>query len=228
MGRRAAKRGMSVLAGTALWLISGLSRATLCGDGIVSPPEQCEPRATAFCDEACTSVGSAACSACGTGACAATLLPGCSPVGGPQGSSVCYDLLQCVYASHCMDTSTSLLSKCYCGSLSTVACGAAPLPNSGLPGAPDGACAGLIQQAYNLTSLAQPLALRLDDPTYPGSYANARLTCEKNNCATQCLGAAVVAVPAPTPASGFWSWAAIALSLLGIGGPLARRARRWA
>lgn len=225
MHRKSTQVGWGWACGAALLFFSGSAFATLCGDGHLDPGEQCEPASVGFCSEACASIAPANCASCSTNSCASKILNGCSPVGDFGGSHVCYDLLHCVYATDCLDTTSNLMAKCYCGDLSVTDCSAAPLPNSGLPGAANGPCAMLIQQAFNLTTSAQPLVNRFTDPAYPGYYAVARLTCEKASCQASCF-APLAATPAPAPASPLWSAAVLALGLLCVGAQATKVIRR--
>jgi hypothetical protein len=209
------RRVTAALVGAAFALVVGNAHADVCGDGVLTPLEECEPPLTPSCSEACESIGTASCNACSTSSCGSQRIAACSPVGGAQGSELCFDVLQCVYESGCLDNATSILTRCYCGTLGPAACAAAPLPSSGEPGSANGPCALAIQRAFGWTTAMQPLSLT--NPSQPGSYAVARLQCEKSSCGSSCFGAPAAPGPAPAPASPAWMLLPLAFGLFGAG-----------
>ena len=192
--------------------------APLCGDGIVAAcGEQCEPPGQAFCNNQCQSVNNDACNLCSSAQCSDLDVEGCSPVGGASGSQACYDVLRCVYQTHCDDAPGIGVGKCFCGSLPSSACQVAPLTG---PGSPDGACAALMAASLQAATSVDVLR-RLSDLSFPGGWALRRFECEKALCKAACVPAAVVQ-PVPAPASSAWSAAVLALGLLAAGTMAAR------
>jgi hypothetical protein len=171
-----------------------------CGDGVVAGTEQCDagtgtnanpvqaPSRT--CANQCFSISTAACVACEqAGDCASSsdncLGPASAPFNKTQ-QDQCFAVSKCVQDSNCLDGSGSL-GKCYCGSLATTACQAAPYDLTAT-GAPNGPCAAVMQAgAPGVTSNSVMLS-GLTTKSRPTGAAGQRLNCDKTdaNCAPLC------------------------------------------
>lgn len=90
--------------------------------------------------------------------------------------SACFAVMRCIQNSNCLD-GAGTLGKCYCGTLSTTACGSAPFAGAG---SPDGACVNEIKAgAPTLTSNSAILASLGNGKDFPSSAATQRLSCQK-------------------------------------------------
>ena len=164
-----------------------------CGNGTVETGETCDvPKSDAdnygvLCSNTCYTVGTKACVDCeNADACAEQIHncagPAAKPFTEPQ-IAACFAVMRCVQKSNCLD-GTGSLGKCYCGTLDTGKCGAAPFTGAG---SPDGACvkeiqAGMLDVTTNTAALGG-----LTTPVRPAGAAMQRLNCQKvslNNGAT--------------------------------------------
>jgi len=110
-------------------------------------------------------------------------------LGGPftaAETTLCFDVTQCIQASNCLD-GTGSLGKCYCGTLSTAACGAAPFDLTAT-GAPNGPCAAIIQQGNPGVTTNSAILGGLTNKARPAGAAGQRLNCDKTDpaCAPLC------------------------------------------
>jgi hypothetical protein len=169
-----------------------------CGDGVTSGAEECDagtnpvapfPVTSRLCSAACESISTQPCVDCEqAGDCFASS-DNCL---GPQSSftlsqqQLCTDVMQCVQDSDCLN-GTGSLGQCYCGTLSTAACGAAPFDLTA-PGAPNGPCAALIQQGSPGLSSNTAILGGLTNKSRPAGAAGQRLNCQKADpaCAAVC------------------------------------------
>ena len=165
-----------------------------CGNGKLDGGEECEPPSTNTCSDDCKRVVDDACASCEEteidGACAQ--LPGCLAFDGAL-RSLCYDVMECVRKSNCADggVGTTGLTNCFCGSLSTSSCVAAPSSGAG---APAGACASLIRQGTTNSggtpATNSEVLTRILDNTFPAGAAIERLNCQWGiktfDCHTKC------------------------------------------
>jgi hypothetical protein len=172
----------------------------VCGNGAVTGTEECDAGTgttsspvevtSRTCSAKCESWSTTACVECEqAGDCFASS-DNCL---GPQGSftiaqqKLCTDVSQCIQDSNCLDGAGSTLGKCYCGTLSTAACSAAPFDLTA-PGAPNGPCAAIMQAgATGVTSNTQMLAA-FTNKSRPTGAAGQRLNCDKTDpvCAPIC------------------------------------------
>jgi hypothetical protein len=159
-----------------------------CGNGTTEGCEACDTSSTdtanygAACSTDCAyKVSTQACIDCETaGDCVASQLNCIDPQFTDQQKALCFALLHCIQASNCMDGTgtTNGAGKCYCGSLTTAACSAAPFDLT-KAGAPSGACAALIQAGMpDLSSNAAVLG-NLTANKRPAGAAMQRLNCQK-------------------------------------------------
>jgi len=168
---------------------------TVCGNGLVDGTEQCDNgmdgtpwKGDRVCSNACKNVVSQACVDCEqAGDCSSSSDNCMGPSATPfslENVGLCYQVFECLHDSHCMD-GTGSFGKCYCGDLSTAACGAAPFDLS-KAGAPNGPCAEIMQLgAPGVTSnsvIIGPFA-----KSRPLGAAGQRINCEKT--ATECADA---------------------------------------
>lgn len=169
-----------------------------CGDDIVAGAEECDDgtgtnaspvvATSRLCSAKCETVSTTTCVECEQATDCFASSDNCL---GPSGSfslaqqTLCTDVMQCIQDSNCLDGSGSL-GKCYCGTLGTAACQAAPFDLTA-PGAPNGPCAALMQQGSpGVTSNAGILG-GLTTKSRPGGAAGQRLNCQKNTeCAPIC------------------------------------------
>jgi hypothetical protein len=170
-----------------------------CGDGVTGGAEQCDDgtgtnaapvvATSRLCANSCEVVSTPDCVTCEqAGDCFASS-DNCL---GPNGSfsvaqqKLCTDVMQCIQDSNCLD-GTGSLGKCYCGTLSTAACGAAPFDLTA-PGAPNGPCAALMQQGSPGVTTNSAILGGLTNKSRPGGAAGQRLNCQKNDqaCAPIC------------------------------------------
>jgi hypothetical protein len=163
-----------------------------CGNGTVEANEECDDSGPSrLCSDACETVSTQACVDCEqAGDCFASSDnckgPAAKPFT-PEQVGICYDVLQCIQDSSCFTGVSSTLGKCYCGTLGTAACGAAPFDLS-KPGAPNGPCAAIMQLGNpGLTSNSAILG-GLTTKSRPAGAAGQRLNCQKTDeiCAPIC------------------------------------------
>lgn len=160
-----------------------------CGNGDEEPGEQCEPTSDLGCSDDCQQLFSPACVQCELAGDCFALVDSCL---GPAGSftqaqqALCWDVAACFVQTGCVAGSGSL-AKCYCGTLSPDACGAAPFDLSAA-GAPNGPCAAVMQLG-NPGVVTNPAILgSLTSISRPAGFAGQRLRCQKADpvCAPIC------------------------------------------
>lgn len=172
----------------------------VCGDAIKSGGEECDngtgtPTApvkalSRTCSTECESISTDACVACEqAGDCFASSDNCAGPAGTPFNAAqqkTCTDVMQCIQDSNCLDGSGSL-GKCYCGTLGTAACGAAPF-NLASPGAPNGPCAAIMQAGNPGLTTNSAILGGLTNKSRPAGAAGQRLNCQKTDatCAPLC------------------------------------------
>ncbi len=171
-----------------------------CGDAVTTAPETCDegtgtnaapvPVATRTCGDTCVQLSTPDCVTCEqAGNCFASSDncngPAATPFTAAQ-RAACYSVTQCVRDSNCLDGAGSL-GKCYCGTLSTADCGAAPFALTAA-GAPNGPCAALMQAGSPLLTTNSAILGGLTNKSRPGSAAGQRLNCDKTDpvCAPLC------------------------------------------
>lgn len=151
----------------------------MCGNGMKETGEDCEPINTQTCSDKCKTTSTDACVACEqNGACGA-VADSCLNFTGTDRTN-CYAVQACITSSNCGDGANTLTS-CFCGTLSTADCIAAP--NTGA-GAPAGACAALIRTAMSVggdTPTNSQVLTRYIDESVPGGSAIARYNCDKQD-----------------------------------------------
>lgn len=176
-----------------------------CGDGAVAGSEQCDsgtgtnaapvPFLSRTCDTDCKSISTDACVTCEqAGDCFASsdnCLGKARPVaqGGPftvAEQKLCVATLHCIEDSNCLD-GTGSLGKCYCGTLTTAQCGAAPYDLTAA-GAPNGPCAHEIQAGNPGVTSNSVILGGLTNKSTPAGAAGQRLNCDKTDpaCAPIC------------------------------------------
>jgi len=169
-----------------------------CGDGITGGTEQCDggtgtnsapvEATTRTCTQDCASWSSDTCVTCEqAGDCFASS-DNCLGVGGSFSlaqQKTCTDVAVCMETKGCLTGPTGSLGKCYCGTLSTAACGAAPFDLTA-PGAPNGPCAAIMQQGNPGVTTNSAILGGLTNKSRPAGAAGQRLNCDKLNCANEC------------------------------------------
>jgi hypothetical protein len=149
----------------------------VCGNSVVEAGEECDPNNSQTCSDKCQLVATTACVACEqNGACAA-LSDACLNFTGAD-RTACYAVQECITDSNCGDGANTLTS-CFCGTLSTANCIAAP--NTGA-GAPNGACAAVIRSALSVggdTPTNAQVLTRYIDESVAGGAGIARYNCDK-------------------------------------------------
>jgi hypothetical protein len=170
----------------------------VCGDGAVGGEEECDDgtgtnaspviATSRLCANTCDTISTPDCVACEQATDCFASSDNCL---GPQGSftvaqqTQCTDVIQCIQDTNCLD-GTGSLGKCYCGTLSTAACGAAPFDLTA-PGAPNGPCAAIMQAANFGVTTNSGILGGLTTKSRPGGAAGQRLNCQKNSdCAATC------------------------------------------
>lgn len=137
------------------------------------------------CSNTCYKVGNQACLDCELGSDCYESVNNCLGFETPFTAgeqTACFAVMRCIQTSNCFD-GTGTLGKCYCGSLSTTACGSAPFSGAG---SPDGACVSEIKAGFpTLTSNSAVLGA-LKEFSLPAGAAMKRLACQKENCADVC------------------------------------------
>jgi hypothetical protein len=171
----------------------------VCGDGATGGTEQCDGgtgtnsapvvATTRLCANTCETISTQACVDCEqAGDCFASS-DNCLGVGGAFTTAqqkTCTDVMQCMQDSGCL-AGTGSLGKCYCGTLSTAACGAAPYDLTA-PGAPNGPCAAIMQAGNPGVTTNSAILGGLTNKSRPAGAAGQRLNCQKNDatCAPLC------------------------------------------
>jgi len=151
------------------------------------------PKYGQICSNTCYNVGTQACLDCEitgefcTEAADDCLGPSDAPFTAAQ-QGACYAVMHCVQSSNCLD-GTGTIGKCYCGSLSTTACGAAPYDLT-MPGAPDGSCAKELQAGFPTLKSNSAVLANFGSKKLPSGAATDRLGCQKGAnlgaCADAC------------------------------------------
>jgi hypothetical protein len=160
----------------------------VCGDGILQAGEQCDDKGPSpKCSNTCKTISTVACVTCeNAGDCAASV-DNC--LGGGNFSAAqetsCYGVMACIESSNCLD-GTGSLGKCYCGTLSTSQCSAAPFDLTAA-GAPNGACAALIQAGMTGFTSNSAILGGLTASSKPAGAAMQRLNCQKVANTSACL-----------------------------------------
>lgn len=153
------------------------TETVVCGDNKVSAGEECELPNSQTCSDKCQSVASAACVACEqAGACSA-LSDACLNYTGEQ-RTACYKVQECITDTNCGDGANTLTS-CFCGTLTTGQCIAAPDTGAN---APKGACVDVIRNAFALSGQAATNAMVLTnyiDESFAAGAGIARYNCDK-------------------------------------------------
>jgi hypothetical protein len=164
--------------------------STTCGDGKVEGAEECDNgvegmtwKGDRLCSVDCRIVATQACvDAEQAGDCFASSDNCMGPSGTPftlEQIRTCYDVFTCFRQSKCIDGAGSL-GKCYCGTLSTAACGSAPF-NLSSPGAPNGPCAAIMQKGNPGVTTNSGILGGLTTKSRPAGAAGQRLNCQKND-----------------------------------------------
>jgi hypothetical protein len=168
----------------------GSGGAAVCGDGIIETGEQCDDTGPSeTCSNTCIKVSNAACVTCENGGDCSGLVDNC--VGGAAKTfsadqqTACYAVMDCVISSKCFVGTGSLGGSCYCGSLSIMACQAAPFDLS-KKGAPNGPCAAVIQAGMPSVSSNSTVLGNLTANSRPAGAAMQRLNCQKTGGDGEC------------------------------------------
>jgi hypothetical protein len=161
-----------------------------CGNGSVEGTEECDDSGPSrLCSDSCETVSTPACVECEqAGDCFASSDNCKGPAATPFNSNqvaVCYDVLQCIQDSNCLDAPSGSLGKCYCGTLGTAACGAAPFDLS-KPGAPNGPCAELMQLGYPEATTNSQILGGVTTKSRPMGAAGQRLNCQRVSAEPAC------------------------------------------
>jgi len=163
-----------------------------CGNGTVEGTEECDDHGPSrLCSDGCQTVATQACVDCEqAGDCFASsdncMGPSASPFT-PGQVTLCYDIILCMQDSNCFDAPDGTAGKCYCGSLGTAACGAAPFALS-QPGAPNGPCAELMQAGYPTATTNSQILAGLTAKARPLGAAGQRLNCQRTSAEPACAG----------------------------------------
>lgn len=197
--------GSSGTAGT-----GGTGGSQTCGNGSIEGNEECDDSGPSrLCSDDCRTVSTPECveceqhGACTPADCGADHPDCCEQQGdcfassdnclGPTATpftaeniALCFDVMRCIQETNCLD-GAGTLGKCYCGTLSTAACQAAPF-NLTAPGAPNGPCAVIMQKGNPGVTSNSTMLGGLTTKSRPAGAAGQRLNCEKNDptCAPIC------------------------------------------
>jgi hypothetical protein len=165
-----------------------------CGNGKVEGTEECDNavdgtpwKGDDVCADDCETVTTAECLTCEQSSDCSGFTNDCAGFAAAKDVANCYDNYQCLRENHCLD-GTNTLGGCYCGSLSTGACGGAPFDLS-QPGAPDGPCAALMQAGHPGTTNNSAVLGLLQLRTHPAGAAGKRFFCDRftdANCGAAC------------------------------------------
>ena len=159
-----------------------------CGNGVKEAGEECEPTNTSTCTERCQIISTKACVDCeAAGACINYSNICFDNFAGEDERSICYEVLKCVRGSDCADGAKTP-QDCFCGTLTTQQCQAAPSSGAG---APNGACAPIIREAMSQNGQEATSAQVLEHlihEIFPGGAALARVNCDRQDpsCITVC------------------------------------------
>jgi len=158
-----------------------------CFDGIVQAGEECDDAGpSATCSNSCKKISTAACVACERAGDCFESVDECLGVAAPFSTlqqNQCFDVMRCIEQSNCFDGGGTL-GKCYCGSLSTTACVAAPFTG---PGSPDGACVAQIKAGFPTFTTNAGVLGGLIATNFPSGAAMRRLNCQKGANSSACL-----------------------------------------
>ena len=183
--------------------------ASTCGNKIVEGSEQCDdgldqgsvaPSGNVFgqvCSNTCSKVSTPACVACeNAGLCAESLnnCLGSAVTFNASQQTACFSVMRCVEQSNCFD-GTGTLGACYCGTLDTGPCGAAPFTGAG---SPNGPCVAEIKAGFPTYTTNQQVLAGLLATDYPSGAAMQRLTCQKTADSSACLTACGLNTGGPT------------------------------
>ncbi|MES1175764.1 MAG: hypothetical protein ABUL62_15690, partial [Myxococcales bacterium] len=171
----------------------GAAAGGTCGNGIKEAGEQCDDAVAGStsssspkCSNTCTSVSTQACVDCENAGDCFESVNNCLGVALPFNAAQqtqCYSVITCIQKSNCFD-GTGTIGKCYCGSLSTSACSAAPFTGAG---APDGACAAEIKAGFPTFDTNAQVLGGLSATNFPSGAAMSRLSCQKGANQSACL-----------------------------------------
>ena len=172
----------------------------VCGNGAIEGSQECDdgtgtsaapvPALSRTCSNACETISTADCVTCEqAGDCFASSDNCKGTTAAPFDSTqqkTCTDVMQCIQDSNCLD-GTGSLGKCYCGTLSTAACGAAPFDLTAA-GAPNGPCAAIMQKGNPGVTTNSAILGGLTNKSRPAGAAGQRLNCQKTDtaCAPIC------------------------------------------
>jgi hypothetical protein len=166
----------------------------VCGNGKVEAGEQCDDAVAPFpsspvsptCSNTCKKISTSACVACENNGDCFESVNNCLGVASPFSTAqqgACFDVISCIQQSNCFD-GTGTIGKCYCGSLSTAACSAAPFTGAG---SPDGACVAAIKAGFPTFTTNSQVLGGLSATNFPSGAAMSRLSCQKGANASACL-----------------------------------------
>jgi len=168
----------------------------VCGDGKVDAGEACDPGLgvgvpSPACSADCKiKVSTDACVTCETtGDCAASVDNCKGPATAPftlAQQTQCYATMACIESTNCLD-GAGTLGKCYCGTLSTSACGAAPFDLTAT-GAPNGPCAAVMQAGMTGFTSNSAILAGLTASSKPAGAGDQRLNCQKTAGCTEVCG----------------------------------------
>ncbi len=164
-----------------------------CGNGVKESSEQCDDAAgsstdstSATCSNTCTKISTQACVDCENAGDCFESVNNCLGVAIPFNATQqtqCYSVISCIQKSNCFD-GTGTLGKCYCGTLSTTDCGAAPFTGAG---SPNGACVAEIKAGFPTFTTNSQVIAGSWPPTSPSGAGMKRLSCQKGANASACL-----------------------------------------
>jgi hypothetical protein len=176
------------------------STGPVCGDGIVQAGEECDGHGpTPTCSQDCKKVSTQACVDCeNAGDCFESvnncLGPASAPFTAAQ-QALCYAVQECINSTNCLD-GTGSPGACYCGTLSTAVCGAAPFDLTA-PGAPNGKCAAVIQAGMPGVTSNSVVQGNYTATGRPAGAAIQRLNCDKTANGSACLSSCGLATGGP-------------------------------
>ena len=166
----------------------------VCGNGVVEEGEQCDDAVAPFpsspvsptCSSTCKKISTPACVTCENAGDCFESVNNCLGVAAPFSTAqqgACFDVISCIQSSNCFD-GTGTIGKCYCGTLATAACSAAPFTG---PGSPDGACVAAIKAGFPTFTTNSAVLGGLSATNFPSGAAMSRLSCQKGANASACL-----------------------------------------
>ncbi len=165
-----------------------------CGDGIVNQAsEECDDAVapstspvSPTCSATCKKISTPACVTCENNGDCFESVNNCLGVAAPftvAQQTACFDVMTCIEKSNCFD-GTGTLGKCYCGSLNTTQCGAAPFTGAG---SPDGACVAEIKAGFPTFTTNSQVIAGLVATNFPRGAGMKRLSCQKGANSSACL-----------------------------------------